>query len=101
MWGNAMATTEQELRDILTKLTKTEQRILDSLNERGRFAAIIGCGHRKGGGRIRPYGHRDWDAASSLVSKGLASRIGVYPGSNTESGWTERWSELVIGKVGG
>jgi len=55
----------------MTKLTKTEAKILAELNARGRYCCEMYGGQGAQGGRVSG-GHREYDAGSSLVKKGLA-----------------------------
>ena len=64
----------------MTKLTKTQQALLDRATIDGRFGVDHGTERR------RPFGGREIEAANGLVALGLAERISSHHSTIARSG---------------
>lgn len=82
----------------MTKLNKTEQKILDHLNSGRAFGACLFGGQGGDGGRVRG-GVREYDACSSLVRKGLAEIINRWSHIHYKNGYGIHTYEVSIRKV--
>jgi hypothetical protein len=80
----------------MPKLTKTEARIYEYLQRKGRYGACASDGHGAEGGKIHG-GQREFYACLKLVKRGLAVQVGdIHRHTVYRRGWGEYCSEVVI-----
>jgi hypothetical protein len=86
------------MKMIQSKLTKTEQMILDHMNRRnGRYSATVSYGHKAGGGCIPLNGMREFNACQKLVERGLAElACPISRHQFSQHGWTEFSTDISI-----
>lgn len=71
----------------MRKLTKTEQKIMDRLNERGCVGIELCSGRGPEGGKVSE-GGREWNAGMKLVKDGLVRGGEIVHSHSTRSGYT-------------
>ena len=87
----------------MTKLTKTEQRILDHMRRRyGHYGATVASGTGPDGGRIANEGLREFNACKRLVARGLAElRVPTRFFTVIRAGYGVHCTEISIQLPGG
>ena len=82
----------------MRKLNKTEQKIMDRLNERGSMGIERCSGRGPEGGKVSE-GGREWNAGMKLVKDGLVRGSEIIHTRDTRHGYTIFHASRVLYKM--